>query len=219
MAKRGGRQMGKRVRRHLSYANVAATLALVFAMSGGALAATHYLINSTRQINPKVIKALKGRAGTTGATGLQGKEGPQGKEGKPGADGTQGKEGPEGPGAIELDRGMGAATTEILAEIEGLKLTGSCDATGKEATITVEGSSPGYALEMAGTANHDGEVKAVDKHPFLAIPEHVSGTTADLDVIAQTSQYAVPSSPLVRIDVHGEGENGGYCFFYGMVIL
>jgi len=29
------------IRRHLSYANVVATMALVFAMSGGALAATH----------------------------------------------------------------------------------------------------------------------------------------------------------------------------------
>jgi hypothetical protein len=54
---------------HLSYANVTATLALVFAMSGGALAANHYLVNSTEQINPKVLKKLKGATGTTGAVG------------------------------------------------------------------------------------------------------------------------------------------------------
>jgi hypothetical protein len=35
------------IRRHLSYANVVATMALVFAMSGSALAAKHYLITST----------------------------------------------------------------------------------------------------------------------------------------------------------------------------
>jgi hypothetical protein len=63
------------VRRHLSYANVTATLALVFAMSGGALAAHHYLISSTKQINPKVLKKLRGRTGSTGPTG---KEGPPG---------------------------------------------------------------------------------------------------------------------------------------------
>jgi Collagen triple helix repeat (20 copies) len=89
------------MRRHLSYANVAATLALVFAMSGGALAANSYLINSTKQINPKVLKKLKGNSGkagangapgangatgATGATGPQGKEGPGGKEGQPGKD-------------------------------------------------------------------------------------------------------------------------------------
>src|SRR5256885_783740 len=35
------------MRRHLSFANVAATLALVLAMSGGAYAAKHYLIASS----------------------------------------------------------------------------------------------------------------------------------------------------------------------------
>ncbi|HEY4915758.1 MAG TPA: hypothetical protein VIH92_02520 [Solirubrobacteraceae bacterium] len=76
--------------RRFSYANVAATLALFFSMSGGALAASHYLINSTKQINPKVLKKLKGRAGKTGATGATGKEGPQGPAGKEGAAGTKG---------------------------------------------------------------------------------------------------------------------------------
>jgi hypothetical protein len=47
-----------RIRRNLSYANVTATLALVFAMSGGALAAKHYLLSSTKQISPKVLNSL-----------------------------------------------------------------------------------------------------------------------------------------------------------------
>ena len=71
------------MRRRLSYANVTATLALVFAMSGGALAANHYLINSTKQINPKVLKKLTGktgrRTGAAGAAGPTGASGPQGK--------------------------------------------------------------------------------------------------------------------------------------------
>ncbi len=66
------------MRRHLSYANVVATMALVFAMSGGALAANHYLINSTKQINPKVLKKLAGKAGKTGATGATGAAGKEG---------------------------------------------------------------------------------------------------------------------------------------------
>jgi hypothetical protein len=44
------------IRRHVTYADVAATLALVFAMSGGALAAKHYLLTSTKQIKPSVLK-------------------------------------------------------------------------------------------------------------------------------------------------------------------
>jgi hypothetical protein len=88
------------MRRRLSYANVAATLALVFAMSGGAVAANHYLINSTKQINPKVLKKLKGRTGAIGATGLPGAPGAPGaasKEGAQGKEGPRGKEGEEGP--------------------------------------------------------------------------------------------------------------------------
>lgn len=99
------------MRRRLSYANVVATLALVFAMSGGALAANHYLINSTKQINPKVLKKLKGSTGKTGAagaTGATGPQGPTGKEGSPGKEGNvgkEGKEGKEGPYPVVLASG------------------------------------------------------------------------------------------------------------------
>ena len=85
------------IRRHLSYANVVATLALFFAMSGGALAAKHYLINSTKQINPKVLKKLKGNTGARGPAGAQGLAGAQGTPGTPGKEGAQGKDGPRGP--------------------------------------------------------------------------------------------------------------------------
>jgi hypothetical protein len=76
-------------RRHLNYANVVATLALLFAMSGGALAAHHYLISSTKQIKPSVLKSLKGN---TGKTGPAGPGGPAGKEGTPGKEGPPGKD-------------------------------------------------------------------------------------------------------------------------------
>ncbi len=46
------------MRKRLTYANVTATLALVFSMSGGALAASHYLIKSTKQISPKVLRSF-----------------------------------------------------------------------------------------------------------------------------------------------------------------
>jgi hypothetical protein len=51
-------QEGELMRKRLSYANVAATMALVFSMSGGALAAKHYLLSSTKQISPKVLKSF-----------------------------------------------------------------------------------------------------------------------------------------------------------------
>lgn len=109
------------MRRHLTYANVAATLALVFAMSGGALAAKHYLVNSTSQINPKVLKKLKGRTGKTGATGKAGLAGAVGNQGK---DGASGKEGPRGPSAAFAAKAesvgfpAGAGAAEEVAAVD-----------------------------------------------------------------------------------------------------
>ncbi len=42
------------IRKRLTYANVAMTLALVFAMTGGAYAAKKYMITSKKQIKPSV---------------------------------------------------------------------------------------------------------------------------------------------------------------------
>src|SRR4029077_9651716 len=87
------------MRKPFSYANITATLALFFAMSGGALAAKHYLISSTHQISPKVMKKLKGNAGKQGATGshgLQGVTGLRGEKGEQGAPGTKGERGERG---------------------------------------------------------------------------------------------------------------------------
>jgi hypothetical protein len=97
-----------RKRMHVSPATVVASLALVFAMTGGAYAAGHYLITSTKQISPRVLKQLKGAngangangasgaAGAAGATGPGGPQGPQGPKGETGAKGENGKNGTNG---------------------------------------------------------------------------------------------------------------------------
>ena len=53
-ARGGTKTMFSRLRKRFTYANVAMTLALVFAMSGGAYAAFTSLITSTKQISPSV---------------------------------------------------------------------------------------------------------------------------------------------------------------------
>jgi len=85
--------MRSALQRRLTYANVAATVALVFSMTGGALAAKHYLVNSTKQINPKVLGKLEGRRGRSGATGATGAAGMAGAVGPAGPAGAPGKEG------------------------------------------------------------------------------------------------------------------------------
>lgn len=79
--------------------NVVAWLALFVAMGGTSMAASHYLITSTRQIKPSVLRKLhgaKGAPGAKGTNGVNGARGPEGKEGKEGVAGKDGKDGAEG---------------------------------------------------------------------------------------------------------------------------
>ncbi len=76
--------MLSKFRKRLSYANVAVTVALVFAMTGGAFAAKKYVITSTKQIKPSVLEQLKGKRGRAApgpagsAAGAAGPAGPSG---------------------------------------------------------------------------------------------------------------------------------------------
>lgn len=91
-----GRQQNMRFRRPSS-STVIAAAALFFALGGSAMAARHYLITSTSQIKPSVLKALQGAAGAAGAVGSAGPAGPTGSVGPQGPAGTVGSVGPQGP--------------------------------------------------------------------------------------------------------------------------
>jgi hypothetical protein len=139
--------MPSALRSRLTYANVVATLALVFAMSGGALAATHYLITSTKQISPKVLKKLEGREGAAGAAG---KEGAAGKAGANGANGSNGSNG-EGVSVSSINAGEPACS-----RLGGAKFA----AGGKEATAC-NGKAGNNGLEgEKGESVTASEVKA-----------------------------------------------------------
>ena len=86
----GPRRSDRRARRRPGYADITATIALVLAMSGGAFAAGHYLITSTTQIKPSVLRHLKGARGPRGVTGPRGSQGPPGVQGNAGSTGPQG---------------------------------------------------------------------------------------------------------------------------------
>lgn len=165
------------MRKRLTYANVAATLALVFSMSGGALAASHYLITSTRQISPKVLGRLTGKAGAPGPrgeagpkgeTGLTGDIGPKGEEGKPGepgTPGTAGARGPEGRQGIEGATGReGEEGPSGVISIANLNIgvtapneTGSYEFVGEPASETfADAKTVAFATATLDYASSDG---------------------------------------------------------------
>ncbi len=84
------------LRGRVTFANVGVVVALVFAMSGGAYAAGKFLITSTKQISPKVLKSLKGNTGPVGPVGPAGAAGPAGPAGPAGTAGAAGGKGEKG---------------------------------------------------------------------------------------------------------------------------
>jgi hypothetical protein len=101
-----------------------AVVALFIAL-GGTASAAHFLITSTSQIKPSVLKKLRGKRGpagvkgATGATGAAGAPGPAGAPGAPGKEGPTGKEGKEGPpGPTQLTKLEEFRGEEVEAEPE-----------------------------------------------------------------------------------------------------
>jgi hypothetical protein len=130
------------IRRHLSYANVAATLALVLAMSGGAIAATGRFSSGGKlqacvngEGGLRLLKPGKhctrgqqaigwnqeGPAGARGATGATGAPGSPGATGAQGPAGANGAPGPAGS-ATQLTSPNGRFTVAVTNA--GITLSG-----------------------------------------------------------------------------------------------
>jgi hypothetical protein len=158
------------IRRHLSYSNVAATMALVFALTGGAYAATSHgggggsgqasassggagtVAVAAKKSKPKAPargpagpKGATGAAGPAGAAGLAGPAGPTGPAGVKGEAGATGATGPQGPQGPQGEKGLQGEPGEP-AKGGGLPVTLPPEATEKgvwaigTAGVKVEGN-------------------------------------------------------------------------------
>lgn len=184
-----------------SYSNVVSTIALVFAMSGTALAADHYLITSTSQIKPSVLKQLHGAQGRAGTAGPQG---PAGAAGAPGANGTPGAQGlaglPGAPGTMGLQGAEGPEGAPGAEGPEGVE--GPEGPEGPPGEQGAEGNQGPEGKEgKAGPAS----VERVDGPAEAAAEGAADGTTV-------TSQVSCPAGKTLTgggASVQGSSEESG----------
>jgi hypothetical protein len=213
-----------RRRLHLSPATVIAGLALVFAMTGGAYAAKKYLITSTKQISPSVLKALQGKAGAVGAPGAAGAQGPAGPAGPAGSKGEtgSGKEGKQGePGKAGKDgvTGKSVEATAIAPGDPGCEgrggveyaIEGSTESkevcTGKEGSPWAVGALPPGATETGAWSFTASEASSVAPHAAI-------GNGANHTVLVPISfsvPLAVPITESTKIHFVGELGDGVNC--------
>jgi hypothetical protein len=154
-----------RIRAHVTYANVAATLALVLAMSGGAIAATggfasggtlRACVNDEGRL--KLLEAGK-RCGKGKKTVSWNQNGPAGSKGATGAPGTAGANGINGTNGVNANEKVVVRTTRTAIGANSFEGAGARCLPGERAIsgglssalaqVDVEGSFPVVAGNKA----------------------------------------------------------------------
>ena len=219
--------MFSRMHKRLTYANIAMTVVLVFAMSGGALAASKYLITSTKQISPKVLKQLKGKAGPAGAAGATGAQGPQG----PGGNGQNGTPGANGenvtakavPSKIAACKEQGGGEFTVGGGAPVLACNGEKGANGDSVTVKPLAAGEGGCEQGGGEfkVGSGTPVSACNGSPWTAggtLPSKATekGTWAIIGTAAKAGESFVYSISLpIPLKASIEEEDVGFFGFFG----
>lgn len=149
-----------------SPATALSALALFFALGGTAIAARHYLLTSTSQIKPSVLRQLHGDTGARGEAGPQGpagSEGPAGPQGPSGAPATTLWANVTNIGGLAAGAGVTSVTSSYPEGVGGARYTITFDRNVSECAHIASLSSSGYGVEepgqiavaRAGNANPD----------------------------------------------------------------
>lgn len=176
--------MFRTLRSRITPSTVIAAVALVFAMSGGAYAASHYLITSAKQIKPSVLAQLKGKAGTigpAGAAGGLGPAGPAGPAGPVGPKGETGAQGPQGNAGVNGVNGESVVAKEVPTSSKTCNEHGGSEfkVGGGKATTACNGTT-GFAETLPAGKTERGTWSA-QASPVLQVGEpQVSSTIASI---------------------------------------
>jgi hypothetical protein len=181
--------------------NLVAWLALFVAIGGTSLAASHYVVTSTKQIKPSVLRALRSKPGLAGA------------DGSPGMPGAKGELGTQGPGAIDFEATVEhyGPTATIATLSNGLVITATCF---DEPKLFIETADHSAHLEAFGTevpfeTSPRAPLAPVDVNGVSSYELFSYGGPTDLDVTARDTEIG----KWARIDVHYQG-----CVASGMII-
>jgi hypothetical protein len=187
-----------RIRRHFSYTNAVVTVALIFAMAGGAYAASKFKITSIKEIKPSVVKQLRGKAGAPGIAGTPGAAGPQG---------PQGPQGPKGDSGVAGSNGVSVET----ASFSGAK--GACKAGGVE----VKSANP--TVNICNGVEGKPGIEGKEGSPWTAggtLPAEKTETgawstiyiaAAEGDPMSSAAQFTLPLKASQEVEPHYIGIN------------
>jgi hypothetical protein len=180
------------IRKRMTYANVAVTLALVFAMSGGAYAAGRYVITSTKQISPKVLKLLEGKNGAVGPAGPAGSQGPQGATGAKGETGAAGANGRDGT------NGTSVTSKEVKAGETACAGNGGSEFVVGTSKTTACNGTTGYTETLPPGKTETGS--------WVATPR------AEGELVSVPISFNIPLAAPIASESASKGPNGEHAF-------
>jgi hypothetical protein len=142
----------ERIRRHVTFANVASLMALVFAMGGTGYAISALPKNSvgTRQLKKDAVVSSKVKNGSLKALDFKAGQLPQGPQGLQGLQGQQGLQGKDGtPGRPGADGANGTAVAFARVDGAGV-LIGGTDESKNVTAANIQHTAGAPAAEVTG---------------------------------------------------------------------
>jgi collagen triple helix repeat protein len=214
-----------------TYANVAASVALIFAMAGGAYAAASSNSNTIQACASKTtgqLRVVSGRArcrhdehpliwnqqgpsgatGPTGAAGARGASGPTGTPGAIGSPGATGAPGPPGPGAATVSTTVpldGAYHT--VETIDGISVQVNCHAGVTGDDVMMATTPQTSTLQASGTYQADSTLSPYSDNGDPSFDKDAFGNL-EIDAIVRNTAMG----KFVRVDLHFDAS----CVFWGM---